>query len=70
MKKILISGYYGFGNSGDDALLMSVIKEFDKKNLKENIVVLSNNPEETRKIYGVKAVNRMNPFLILYNIQY
>jgi len=68
MKKILISGYYGFGNSGDDALLMSVINEFERKGLKEQIVVLSNNPAETKKTYGVKSVYRMNPFLVLYNI--
>ena len=30
--KILISGYYGFDNSGDDAILKAMVKD-----LKENI---------------------------------
>lgn len=68
MKGIVISGYYGFGNSGDDALLLSIISELKKHGLKDSITVLSSNPEETKKIYGVKAVNRINPFAVLYSI--
>ncbi|MGN0106789.1 MAG: polysaccharide pyruvyl transferase CsaB [Hominilimicola sp.] len=59
-KEILISGYYGFKNSGDDALLKAIIQ--DLKNHKEspNIVVLSANPRETMEDYKVKAINRLN----------
>lgn len=67
MKKILISGYYGFGNSGDDALLMSIIKDFKSKGLKDKITVLSANPTETKKTYGVNAANRLNPFSLLFH---
>ncbi len=57
-KKVLISGYYGFNNNGDDALLYSIIS--DLKNEVENveITVLSNNPEETKKLYGVNSISR------------
>ena len=65
---ILISGYYGFGNSGDDALLMSIISEFKNKGMLDQITVLSSNPAETKKVYGVKSVNRINPFSVLYNL--
>lgn len=65
MKQILISGYYGFGNSGDDALLLSIIKDFERKGLKDKVVVLSCKPHETEREYGVKAVSRMNPFAVL-----
>lgn len=67
MKEILISGYYGFGNSGDDALLLSIIKDFERKGVKENITVLSANPKETKRMYGVNAVNRINPFALVYH---
>lgn len=62
--EILISGYYGFKNSGDDALLTAIID--DIKNYKEspNIVVLSSNPKETMQQYRVKSINRLNPFAI------
>lgn len=63
MKKILISGYYGFDNAGDEAVLASIVQilqnHFSGK-LKEElkIVALSANPEKTAKRYGISAVNR------------
>ena len=62
--EILISGYYGFKNSGDDALLMAIINDLKKHKESPNIVVLSSNPQETMKQYRVKAINRLNPFMI------
>ena len=60
MSDILISGYYGFKNSGDDALLLSIVKELKENKENINITVLSQNPEETEKIYKVRAVKRDN----------
>lgn len=59
-KSILISGYYGFDNSGDDAILKAIVKDIRDKNSKININVLSKNPKKTEKMYGVKSVNRFN----------
>lgn len=58
VKSILMSGYYGFDNSGDDAILKAIIKDIKESNSNIDIVVLSNNPEKTNKMYDVKAVNR------------
>lgn len=60
MGEILISGYYGFQNSGDDSLLLAIIQDIKREKPDAEIVVLSFNPEETTHIYGVKAVNRFN----------
>lgn len=65
MNKILISGYYGFGNSGDDALLLSIISGLKEKIPGCKITVLSANPDETIRIYGVDAVDRWNIFGII-----
>lgn len=65
MEEILISGYYGFKNSGDDALLLSIINDLKKYKKEVKIVVLSSNPVETSMIYGVKSINRMNLFAII-----
>lgn len=56
--KVVISGYYGFDNVGDEAILLSIISALRQKNEGIEITVLSNNPEVTQKTYGVKAVNR------------
>ncbi|MCD8391191.1 MAG: polysaccharide pyruvyl transferase CsaB [Firmicutes bacterium] len=68
-KEILISGYYGFHNSGDDALLSAIIQDIKKYKESPNIVVLSASPKETGKMYGVKAISRLNPFLILKHMK-
>ncbi len=67
MNEILISGYYGFKNSGDDALLQSITGYLKKNHPNFKIVVLSKNPEETKKLYGVDAISRTNVFLILWH---
>lgn len=66
--KIVISGYYGFNNSGDDALLKSIINNIKEADEKAEITVLSKNPKETKKGFGVNAVGRYNPFAVLYKI--
>ena len=58
--EILISGYYGFKNSGDDALLEAIINDLKANKESPNITVLSANPKETSKRYKVRAINRFN----------
>lgn len=69
MSDIVISGYYGFRNSGDDALLMSIINDLKAKKPDAEVVVLSKNPKETRKIYNVRAVRRENIFAVINEIR-
>lgn len=59
---VLLSGYYGFKNSGDDALLSAIIKEIRDIKPDARFAVLSKTPAETRKIYGIDAYNRFNIF--------
>lgn len=60
-RKVVLSGYYGFGNSGDEAILKSVIESVKKCCPDAEITVLSATPEETEKTYGCKAVGRFDP---------
>lgn len=69
MDEILISGYYGFKNSGDDALLLSIIEDVQQYKPDANLVVLSGNPKETERIYGVKAISRINIFEIISHMK-
>lgn len=57
-KNIVISGYYGFDNLGDEAVLQSIIKALRDQNSNIEITVLSNDPERTAKKYEVQARNR------------
>ncbi|RBW67594.1 polysaccharide pyruvyl transferase CsaB [Bacillus taeanensis] len=56
--RVVLSGYYGFNNVGDEAILYSIIASLKKQHPAIEIVVLSNDPAYTEKTYRVKAVNR------------
>ena len=60
MKHIVISGYYGFGNTGDEAALAGTLASF--RSLDENVgfTVLSANPVETATAHGVPAEPRFS----------
>ena len=60
MYKILISGYYGFNNIGDESILRTVIDNLREKLGEVDITVLSQNPAQTTEKYGVKAAQRMS----------
>ena len=53
----VLCGYYGKGNGGDEALLVSML-EMLPPHVKP--LVLSANPRATSKSYGVKSYDRMN----------
>lgn len=57
MAKIAISGYYGFKNFGDEAIL-SVLVNHLKSLQNTDITVFSSDVEYTEKTYGLKAVKR------------
>lgn len=61
-KKIIMSGYFGFSNSGDDAILKSIIESFKSLDSDLNIKVLSKDPDLTEREYGVAAVDRFKFF--------
>ena len=61
-KKIIMSGYFGFSNSGDDAILKSIIESFKSLDPDLNIKVLSKDTDLTEREYGVAAVDRFKYF--------
>ncbi|WP_202080291.1 polysaccharide pyruvyl transferase CsaB [Caldalkalibacillus salinus] len=57
--KIMLSGYFGYDNAGDEAILSSVIQAI--RTVAEEpvtFVVLSGNPEQTENVHRVKAIHR------------
>ncbi len=62
---IIISGYYGLGNSGDEALLKSIVDDLKSINPAITITALSANTHLTNKLYGIKTIGRYNIFKII-----
>lgn len=65
MSDIVISGYYGLGNSGDEALLESIVSDLKNINPDITITALSGDAKLTKKLYGIKTINRFNLFSII-----
>ncbi len=65
MSDIIISGYYGLGNSGDEALLKSIVDDLRSINPNLTITALSGNTQLTNKLYGIKTIGRFNIFAII-----
>ncbi len=60
MHKILISGYYGFNNVGDEAILKGLVEGIKRFTGQIDIVVLSQYPEFTAKKHDVRSIKRTN----------
>ncbi|HEX8806022.1 MAG TPA: polysaccharide pyruvyl transferase CsaB, partial [Candidatus Aquilonibacter sp.] len=56
--RVLLSGYYGFGNLGDEALLEVIVEQMRARFPSVTIDVLSATPEVTARTYGVDATPR------------
>ncbi|MGD9496446.1 MAG: polysaccharide pyruvyl transferase CsaB [Armatimonadota bacterium] len=56
--RIVISGYYGFGNAGDEAVLSATLGELRRRLPQAELVVLSGDPAATREAHDVAAVPR------------
>lgn len=60
MKRLVVSGFYGAGNAGDEAILDALIISIRKLAPDTVITVLSFDPAGTARQYGVEAVPRYN----------
>lgn len=64
--RAVLCGYYGMGNAGDEALLVSLLQM-----LPESVepIVLSGNPQKTKQQYGVASCGRKSTFTLLKVLQ-
>ena len=58
--RVLLSGYYGFGNLGDEALLEVIVTRLRERFPALTIDVLSATPQATAARFGVEATSRWN----------
>ena len=66
--KIALSGYYGFDNAGDEALLTAITSSIKELAPEAEFVVFSGSPRRTYLLHKIKAVYFMNPFLVFWQL--
>lgn len=65
MSKIVISGYYGFANAGDEAMLTAIIKALRGREPTAELTVISGAPAVTAARHRVASIHRFDIFRIL-----
>ncbi|MEQ8202096.1 MAG: polysaccharide pyruvyl transferase CsaB [Syntrophomonadaceae bacterium] len=63
--KIALSGYYGFDNAGDEALLAAITSSVKSLRPDAEFVVFSGNPDKTSSLHGFHAVYHKNPLAVI-----
>ncbi len=64
--RLLLCGYYGYGNLGDEAVLARLQEELGES---FSLTVLSGECKESARIHGAERVSRQTPFRVLRAIQ-
>lgn len=68
-KKVCISGYYGFNNFGDEAVLSVLIDNLKQFDNAIDITVFSSDPAATRDLHKVKSANSFKLFELIKTIK-
>jgi hypothetical protein len=56
--KVVILGWFGNGNLGDEIILESMLEDFKKIDPRARFVVISDDPTETELQHGVRSIGR------------
>ncbi len=64
MTEVLITGYHGYGNTGDEAILIAIKEGIDKMKADIRLTALSYDPKFTKNEYGINAVKKFNVFQV------
>lgn len=63
--RVLLSGYYGFGNAGDEAVCAAIAQTLHTHGGDPKLTVLSSDPTATQRDHGIRAVRRKDLFRAL-----
>ena len=68
-KRVLVTGYYGFGNAGDEVILASLVQHLRALRPEIALTVTSATPARTASAYGVEAVQWNDAASVLDSIR-
>jgi polysaccharide pyruvyl transferase CsaB len=67
--KLVVSGYYGYGNAGDEAVLAGMLRTLRDHDRDLEFTVLSGDPDHTRHMHDVEAVDRSAPLAVARSLR-
>ena len=67
---VVISGYYGFSNMGDDSILSTIITKLSERAPGIRITALTKNPKTDTVRFGIRCISRTNAFAIIREMRH
>lgn len=58
--RVILSGYYGYNNLGDEAILTAIVQQLRSLEPDLGIVALSGDPARTSRALGVESIHRLD----------
>lgn len=62
--RLTVGGYFGCGNTGDDAILQGFLLTLRRVAPQIEVTALTASPRRCQRRFGVRCVNRKNPFAV------
>lgn len=62
--RVVVSGYFGAGNVGDEAVLAAMLALLEPRLTDAEFTILSQNPHQTQRLHGVRSVPRIGPKML------
>ena len=63
--RVVVGGYFGCGNAGDDAILLGMLEGFHAAAPEVEVIALSGAWRRDSRRFGVRCISRKNPIAIL-----
>lgn len=67
---VVISGYYGYGNAGDDSLLTAILDTLHDAAPDLSVTVLTSHTAQMRKRFGVRCIGRYRYFAVVRELRH
>ena len=61
---LTVGGYFGCGNTGDDAILLGFLTAVRELSPQTRIIALTAAPRQSSRRFGIRCVNRKNPIAV------
>lgn len=69
-RSILIAGFYGRSNAGDEAILQGILTGLREQDANLDLIVVSANPHETSLIHGVRSIDSSDIELLIDEVSH
>ena len=69
LRRVLIGGYFGCGNAGDDAILQGFLASMRHRSPNTEVMALTASPDRAERRFSIRCIERKNPIAIRHALR-